>query len=329
MMYFWFLAAAIVTVIAAVRLSTYADVIGERTSLGGMIVGTVLLAGATSLPEVTTNITAIVVDNPDIAVSNVLGSNLFNLFVLAAFDVYYRKRRILAYVDKEIVISSFLGIGFTVIVLVAVFSPFSFHFMNVGIEMFVLVVLYMIGLRRMAQAPETPMPANVPEKSYHTGAISLKRAKVGFIIATLIILASGSVLTLAGDAIAVATGISSSFVGTFLIAGATSLPEVVTVLVAIQLANYNLAVGNILGSNLINMMILVLTDILYRPAPVLTIVHPVTTLTIIALLLVSVVIACGLLLAQSKNISRKIYFLPSSILILIYLASIYTIYTLS
>ncbi|RKL67736.1 cation transporter [Salipaludibacillus neizhouensis] len=334
MMYILFIVAAVATVLSAVKLSTYADIIGERTSLGGMMVGTLLLAGATSLPELTTSITAIAVDNPDIAVSNVLGSNLFNLFILAILDLYYRKKQVLTYVDRGNITTAYMSFGLSAIIFISVMLPSGYHFMNIGIEMYLMVIFYIVGLKIIGKSnansavPETAASSEETE-AYHTGAISLKKAKVGFVIAAAVIFISGSLLTIAGDAIAVSTGISSSFVGTFLIAGATSLPEVVTVLVAIQLANYNLAVGNILGSNLFNIMILVFADILYRQEAILTMVHPVTTFTVIALLGLNIIIIGGMLFARSKAVSLKNYYLPSSALVVAYLISSYIIFTLS
>ncbi|WP_314733412.1 hypothetical protein [Anaerobacillus sp. CMMVII] len=78
---------------------------------------------------------------------------------------------------------------------------------------------------------------------------SLKRAIIGFSIAAVVILVTGSLLSITGDKIADITGLGSSFVGSFLIAASTSLPEAVAVLIAIQLRNYNLAIGSVLGSN--------------------------------------------------------------------------------
>ncbi|WP_084215563.1 hypothetical protein [Jeotgalibacillus campisalis] len=57
---------------------------------GQLLVGTLLLAGATSLPEVTTSLSAVLIGNNDNAIGNVLGSNLFNVFILACFDAVYR-----------------------------------------------------------------------------------------------------------------------------------------------------------------------------------------------------------------------------------------------
>ena len=83
-------------------------------------------------------------------------------------------------------------------------------------------------------------PANPSAK------LSPKAAIVSFVIAALIILAAGTALSITGDQIAIITGIGSSFIGSFLIAAATSLPEAISVFVALRLSNVNMAVGAIL-----------------------------------------------------------------------------------
>ncbi|MFB4165268.1 hypothetical protein ACE1TI_16020 [Alteribacillus sp. JSM 102045] len=73
---------------------TYADIISKQTKLGGMLAGTILLAVATSLPELTSTLSAAVIGNADIAVGNGIGSILFNIFVLFLLDLYFRKKRL-------------------------------------------------------------------------------------------------------------------------------------------------------------------------------------------------------------------------------------------
>ncbi|SER94866.1 sodium:calcium antiporter [Salipaludibacillus aurantiacus] len=331
MMYVVFILAALITIYSAVKLSSFADVIGERTKLGGMMAGTILLAGATSLPEVTTSLTAISLNNPDIAVSNVLGSNLFNLLILAVADVYFRRRQMFSNIGLDHLMTGFVNVGLMAFVFIAVLSPTGYHFFNIGIEMYLLVLFYTVGMKMISsssQANKIEAEA-AAESSYHTGAISLKKAKFGFALAALVIFIAGSALTVSGDAIAAATGLSSSFIGTFLIAGATSLPEVVTVIVAVQLANYHLAVGNILGSNMFNLLILVLSDFFYRSGPVLSFVSPVVLITAAAVIILNVVILAGMIFAQSKISNTYNYFLPSVIVIVFYFISSYFLWTLS
>ncbi|MCE7794871.1 sodium:calcium antiporter [Salipaludibacillus sp. CUR1] len=333
MMYVVFILAALITIYSAVKLSSFADVIGERTKLGGMMAGTILLAGATSLPEVTTSLTAISLNNPDIAVSNVLGSNLFNLLILAVADVYFRRKQMFSNIGLDHLMTGFVNFGLMAFVFIAVLFPTGYHFFNIGVEMYLLVLFYTVGMKMISSSSQANKieaeAAAAAESSYHTGAISLKKAKFGFALSALIIFIAGSALTVSGDAIAAATGLSSSFIGTFLIAGATSLPEVVTVIVAVQLANYHMAVGNILGSNMFNLLILVLSDFFYRSGPVLSFVAPVVLITAAAVIILNLVILAGMIFAQSKMSNTYNYFLPSVIVIVFYFISSYFLWTLS
>ncbi|SDN19841.1 sodium:calcium antiporter [Alkalicoccus daliensis] len=321
-----FLAAAVITVITAVKLSTYADVIGERTSLGGLLVGTLLLAGATSLPEVTTSLTAVYLDNPDIAVSNVFGSNLFNIFILGLVDLAYRRKQMMHAADPSQIKTAWLSLMLTALMLIAILIPTGITFLGAGVEMYLLVALYAAGMYFLSK--NQLQTSTEPTEDFHLEAISLRHAKWGFAVSALVIFVAGSVLSITGDMIAASTGISSSFVGTFMIAGATSLPELVTVIVAIQLANYNLAIGNILGSNVFNILILVLIDFAFRSGAVLSAVAPVTIVTASAVLLLNLFVIGAIMIARSKKYVR-FYGLPSALVIIMYFACSYIIYACS
>ncbi|PRO64212.1 sodium:calcium antiporter [Alkalicoccus urumqiensis] len=328
MIYAIFAVSAVITVIAAVRLSTYADVIGERTSLGGMMAGTILLAGATSLPEVTTSLTAVVVDNPDIAVSNVFGSNLFNMFILAGVDIVYRRKKMLSTADRSQLKTGGLGLVMALWMLTAILFPSGITFLGAGIEVYILVLLYSIGMYWISKTSGMPDEgAELTESQLQ--AISLRRAKWGFAAAALVIFVTGSALSITGDLIAQATGISSSFVGTFLIAGATSLPELATVIVAVQLANLNMAVGNILGSNVFNMLILFVIDIAYRGGAAAAVIHPVTAVSAGAVILMNAAVLAGIWYVQRRDTGRKSYVFPSLITVLLYIGASYAVFTFS
>lgn len=354
MMYFLFVVAALITVYSAIKLSTYADVLSERTSLGGMMVGTLLLAGATSLPEVTTSATAVFVNNPDIAVGNVLGSNLFNLFILAFVDLIYRKKKMMTTIHKDHTITAFIALGLTALVLVTVLFPTNVTLFGVGIESYLLVLFYFISMKLISKPSDDISEANAVihgstsdhendetaasreitnahelNEAYHTRAISVRRAKIGFVIFAIVIFVTGSLLTIAGNQIAITTGISSSFIGSFLIAGATSLPELVTVLVAVQLLNYNLAVGNILGSNIFNLLILAFTDFLYRGGSILSAASPVTAITALAVITLNIVVIASIIFWQVKGKVKFGYTFPSILLIIVYGVSSYLIFTMS
>src|SRR3989304_2651446 len=90
-----FLASSAVIVVAAIKLAQYGDVIAVRTQLGGMFVGALLVAGATSLPELVTAVSSIQQSVPNLAAGNFFGSNIFNRLLLPLLDIFGRKGRIL------------------------------------------------------------------------------------------------------------------------------------------------------------------------------------------------------------------------------------------
>ncbi|EZH66994.1 hypothetical protein DH09_03375 [Bacillaceae bacterium JMAK1] len=322
MVYFLFILAVIVTVFAAIKISTYADAITRLSSVGALFVGTFLLAGATSLPEVTTSVTAVFLDNPDMAVGNVLGSNLFNLSILAVFLLIYRHRAILNSVHKEQRHTAILGVLMTTFVVVALFYTIEIPVVNIGVESLVLLFLYGLSIWLLRGADEQSSDAEdekATEEKY-----TLKHAITGFIIAAIFILISGTVLTFSGDQIAILTGLGSSFVGSFLIATSTSLPEVVTVYVALKLGNHNLAAASIFGSNLFNLLILVLCDFLY-PGSILLAASPTNIYTGGLLLLSSLVVTLAIFRAQTK---RRITVAFPIMMLLFYASSMVLLYLL-
>jgi cation:H+ antiporter len=325
MAFLLFFLAAMFTVLAAVKLSTYADVLSERTSLGGMLIGTILLAGATSLPEVTTSLAAIGLNNPDLAVGNVLGSNLFNLLIIASFDLYFRKKQIFKGASKNNLYTLYLGMLLTFIVFLALTIKLPYSFLGIGLDSLILIVIYSIGMYLLSKKARSFEDTEDSDGIPQTSATSLKRAIIGFSMAAVVILVTGTLLSITGDKIASITGLSSSFVGSFLIAASTSLPEAVSVLIAIKLRNYNLAIGSILGSNLFNILILIGSDFFYRPATILSTVSDVHSLTAIVTFFLCVIVFYSLIRYKALRFQTT-YWLPSALLVIVYFVSSFLIF---
>ncbi|WP_332689212.1 sodium:calcium antiporter [Halalkalibacter lacteus] len=325
MVFVGFIFAAIITVLAAIKLSTYADTIGEKTSLGGLVVGTIFLAGATSLPEVTTSVSAIVLDSPDIAVGNVFGSNMFNLLIIASFDLYYRRQQIFKNAEQTHIYTASIGLLLAIVSLLALSLKLEYAFLGIGIDIWVLITIYGLGMWIISYLSKINLqkPVSEPEE-YNMSAIPLKQAIIGFVIAALVIMGAGTLLTVTGDQIAVITGLGASFVGSFLIAATTSLPEAIAVLVALQLRNHNLAIGSILGSNLFNILILGASDVFYRKGSIIAAVSDVHQITAAAVGILSVVILYALIRKPRESTIR--YALPSLILVVLYFVSSYFIF---
>ncbi|MDQ0337891.1 cation:H+ antiporter [Caldalkalibacillus uzonensis] len=349
MSFIWFIVAVFVTVYVAMKLSRYADVLSEKTVLGGLLIGTVFLAGATSLPEVTTSVSAVLINSPDIAVGNVLGSNLFNLLILASLDLFFRKERALSRARAEHRYTVSLGLFLSMLVVLAMGLDLPYTLLGVGLDSLLLCMVYVGGMLLIArcnsakQPDLSPAEGALPEVAaaqdmesgltqgkittgHNSGnSISVRRAWVGFGLSAMLILVFGSLLTITGDKIAVITGLGASFVGSFLIAASTSLPEAITAYAAFRLKNYNLAIGSILGSNLFNILILVGTDVIYRPGPLLAGVDPVHQLTAVFAGVLSVIVLYSLM--RKKETSTIRYVIPSSLIIMVYFITSYLIFT--
>src|SRR5690554_2674772 len=110
MIWLEFFISTAVLVIAAYYLANYGDVISVRTGLGGLFVGTLLMAGATSLPELLTAINAISQDAPDLTAGNIFGSNMFNMFLLAVVDLMFYRVHILRRVTINHAVSATLAV---------------------------------------------------------------------------------------------------------------------------------------------------------------------------------------------------------------------------
>ncbi len=330
MVFVIFILAAALTVFASIKLSQYADVISSKTAMGGMMVGTLLLAGATSLPEVSTSFSAAAIGNADIAVGNMIGSNLFNLFILAGFDFLLRGRRILNRASRNNIYTALLGTLLTVLVILALWLRLDTQILGVGLDALIIAVTYIIGMIAINKLPSLdPEAEEVAESEEEpdnpSASLSSKAAIFRFVIAALVILAAGTALSITGDEIAFITGIGSSFIGSFLIAAATSLPEAISVFVALRLSNVNMAVGAILGSNIFNMIILALSDPVYTSGTIISGVSGANMIIAVGVLIMSLLALFGLY--RKESASTWSYALPSVIILIVYFAASYLNFT--
>ncbi|GAB3069128.1 sodium:calcium antiporter [Virgibacillus ainsalahensis] len=327
MVFVIFILAAALTVYTAMKLSESADVISEKTAMGGMIVGTILLAGATSLPEVTTSFSAVIIGNVDIAIGNMLGSNLFNLLILAGFDLFFRRKQLYHLVSRSHLYSAILGLFLMLMVTLSLVLKIDYTIIGIGVDSLSVLVVYIIGMVIISKLPSPPEETEGDREPVEPGKkknITVKKATIVFIIAAIVIMVAGSILSITGDKIAVITGMGSSFVGSFLIAATTSLPEAVSVYAALRLRNINLAVGSILGSNMFNMVILAISDAVYQGGSILVDVSPSNLYTAIGISALSIVLIWALM--RNRSMSLWSYSIPSIITVIGYFAVSYLIF---
>jgi cation:H+ antiporter len=252
-------------------LSRYADVIAEKTGLGRAWVGAILLAGVTSLPELVSGVTAVTVLNaPNLAIGGIVGSNLFNLVLIAVMDLAYQPGSILSQAQDGHILSGGLSI---LLMGMAVISPLmgpvfngsgimGVSFMSIGI-----IISYVLGARLLARFQSKRVVEVLEQEAVqrHYDQISRKRTYVTFAVAGLVIVVAGVWLGAIADRIAAETGLGRSFVGAFFLGVSTSLPEIAASLAAVRMGAIDLAIGNVLGSNLFNITLLAVYDIIDGP----------------------------------------------------------------
>ncbi|GAH38709.1 unnamed protein product, partial [marine sediment metagenome] len=235
-----FLLCAGVVVVAGVKLAHYGDVLAEKTKLGGAWVGLMLLATATSAPELVGSLGAVVmVRQPDLAFGNLFGSNVFNLMIIAVLDVIQRRGPLISTVSPRLVVPAsisviLIGVAGAGVALANV--PGTGHIVAEWGWLISLTIFlgYLLAARQIFRHERRAQAADPPVPSSHQ-AVSSRSAWKGFAAATLIIIVAGLWLVQVVDALAVhpfAFGgvrlvFGRTFAGTIFLAAATSLPELV------------------------------------------------------------------------------------------------------
>lgn len=141
-----FLISAGFVIVAAIFLSKSADVIATATGLGKTFIGTLLVAATTSLPELITSIFAVRIGAIDLAVGNVLGSNIFNMNILLVSDIFYRDGYILSAASQAHVITALVGLVLSGLVGLAILRPISWRLGRVSLESLLILAAYFIGI---------------------------------------------------------------------------------------------------------------------------------------------------------------------------------------
>ena len=319
-----FLACAAVIVIAGVRLATYGDAIAVRTGLGGLWIGSILLAGATSLPELATDIAAIRIGAPDLAAGDLFGSSMSNMLILALIDLSYPRAHVLRSASLDHVISAMLAILLTAIAALFLLIRTSVNLFGIGPGSALLAGVYIAGTRVMylnnVSARTEPRDAVGPEEEPLSTSLTLRQAITRFGIAALVILVVAPFFARSAEGIAEVSGLGSTVVGTWLVGFSTSLPELVASLAAVRLRNYDMAVGNLFGSNAINMIMFTVLDVASPSGPILSTVSPVHAMTaLIAIMLMSVGMAA---IAYRTHGRLRMLEPSSSVMLLLYLLGI-------
>ena len=265
-----FIVAAIVIGISGVKLAEYADRLADRTGLGEAVTGTIMLGLITALPGLAASVTAALQGNAVLALSNAMGGIAFQTMVLALADLMYRTANLEhAAASATTMMQTTMLILLISIVLSGLSSP------NVVVGPVHPATLLLLGGAALAiwltyRVKEQPMwhPQDTAETVADKPAKGSQHERLwllwsGLVISGLLTLISGSLVAETAANIQEKTAISASLIGGFLMAGATSLPELVTCLAAVKRGALTLAVSDVVGGNFFDVLFIAAADFFF------------------------------------------------------------------
>ena len=312
MLFAWlkFIICAVIILFAGKRVAKYGDIIAEKTGLGGLWVGLILLALATSLPEIFTGVGSIIfVDAPDLTVGNLFGANTYNLLNIALLDFLHQGAPLLSVVSIGQLLTTGLSLIPLLIVSIGIFLSSklpSYSFAGVSVYSILLLASYLLCVRiifkfEKGQQRILKEKDKGVEQVFKYKDVSLKKAFLFYGLSAAVIVGAGIWLAYIGDDLAHLLGLGQNFIGTMLLGFATTLPEITVSVAALRLGAKEMAVANMLGSNLFNMTIIFINDVLYRKAPIFTAVSPNHIFTGFIVIVMSIIVITGLILKPKKK----------------------------
>jgi len=316
---------------AGTKLARYADEISRRTGIGQGVIGVLLLGAVTSLPEISTTTVATLSGNPGMAVNNMLGGIAFQIVVIALADLFVGKQALTNMVPGTRTILNAL-VSIVLLVLAAIGVMLGDWSLPGGIGFFpvLIAVTYIVCLRQLSRKVAVTgwVPAEEAEvdkdevEPLETSDQRLALLTAG---AAAMILAGGTLVTLSAEGIAEATGAGTGLVGLTLLAFATSLPELSTAIAAVRLRRAELAIGDMLGGNMFDVLLIGLIDALDQGEPVLRQVDDTSLTAALLGILLTALILIGLVERRDKYAFRMGY--DSIAVLIVYVAGMAAIVT--
>ena len=298
MVWLKFAACLAIILFSGTKLARYGDIIAEKTGLGRIWVGLILLAAITSMPELVTGVSAAaLVKLPDLAVGNLLGSCLFNLALLALLDIMHRSGPLLSRASPRHMMSASCGIVLAGIVSGGIWAGARFPGATLGwvnVPGILPLVFYVLGVWWISRSERNQalLQTKVPSSQY--SELSLRKTYLRFGLATAAVIGAGIWLSFIGDEIAITYSWHASFVGSLFLAITTSLPELVVSVAALRLGAIDMAVADILGSNMFNLALVAPVDLAYRQGPVLASVLSAHLVTALVTIVMTLIVIAGL-----------------------------------
>ncbi|OGH69298.1 MAG: sodium:proton exchanger [Candidatus Magasanikbacteria bacterium RIFCSPHIGHO2_01_FULL_47_8] len=241
-----------------------ASSLAKKLNISNLVIGLTIVAFGTSAPELFVNLFASFNGTTDIAIGNIVGSNIVNvLLILGIAAIIYPLKVGKGTVWKEIPMSLLAAILVLIMANDFLVDGVNFNSLTrsdgvVLIAFFIIFLYYTFGIAKNTSNDETQSPPKVYSGLYSAGLITI--GLVGLVI-------GGQWIVNSATTIAVSFGLSSAFIGLTIVAIGTSLPELATSAVAAYKKNSDIAVGNVVGSNIFNIFWILGLSSIIKPLP--------------------------------------------------------------
>jgi cation:H+ antiporter len=303
-----FAAAAALVWLGGTRIARYADAIADVTGIGRAAIGMLLLGGVTSLPELAVASTAALTGHPALSVNDILGSAAINVLIIALADALIGRDAITSTLGSpRILLQGVFGI---VLLAIAAAGAVSVPLPLLGASVWTwllafgyLACAFTLSRSRVGEAWKPVRPGRrEPEAARQPGG--LRPLVLKSLVAAVAVLVGGFFLTKSGEVLAAHSGLGNNLFGAVALAAATSLPEVSTVTAAVRLGRYEMALADIFGTNLFNVVILFVADLLYDGPPVLSEVGAFAGVGALLAIVLTALFLAGMLERRDRTVLR-------------------------
>jgi cation:H+ antiporter len=307
LIWFKFVLCLAIILFAGTKLARYGNAIAEKTGLGRIWIGLLLIAVITTMPELVTSVSSVALvspPSPDLALGTLFGSCSFNLSILALLDILHRSTPALTEASPRHITSAGWGILLIVIAAGGILAGASFSGLAlgwVGIPSIIILVVYLVSMRRMFLSERRHQLPGAKADSLHYEEIPARTTYIRFALAAAAIIGAGIWLSFIGDGIAGVTGWGASFVGSLFLAITTSAPELVVAITALRIGAIDMAVADVLGANMIDLVVIFPVDLFYIQGAVLSTVSRSHLVTAAVIVVMNLIVIIGIRARQRRK----------------------------
>lgn len=263
---FLLLLGFVALIIGANWLVNGATSVGVRAKLSPLIIGLTIVAFGTSLPEMVVNIFSCIKGSPGLAIGNIIGSNTMNILLILGVSAM-----IFPIDVSRISIRRDIPAGFIATFAITLMANDFFRGTSGTINWVEGIVLLMMGFGYLwltfKKSSETSDLSDTSEDSETLQALPWGKTIFQLVFGIIGLYIGGELVSKNAQFLAIDWGMSESTVGLTVVATATSLPELITSIVAALKKNSSIAIGNVLGSNILNIFMVLGISSLITPLP--------------------------------------------------------------